>query len=94
VDRARSRTGFAVVGIRLAAKTQVAMAVAEYAILVGFAVTALMLVLRHGPGTFPITASWFKLSGIGGRGSLAAGLLTAVYIYSGWDGTLYVNEES
>jgi amino acid transporter len=83
----------AVVGIRLAARTQVAMAVIEYAILIAFAVAGLVLVLRHAPGTFPISAGWFSPSGIGGKGSLSAGLLTAVYIYSGWEGTLYVNEE-
>ncbi len=77
----------AVAGIRLTARTQVAMAVAEYAILAGFAITGLVLVLRHAPGTFPVTPSWFSLSGIHGHGSLAAGLLIAVYIYSGWDGT-------
>jgi len=83
----------AVAGIRLTARTQVAMAVAEYAILVAFAVAGLALVLRHAPGTFPVTAAWFSLHGIGGHGSLAAGLLIAVYAYSGWDGTVYVNEE-
>ena len=44
---------------------------------------------RHGPGH----RGWFTLSGVGGHGSLAAGLLLAVFIYSGWEGTLYVNEE-
>ncbi len=83
----------AIVGIRLTARTQVAMAAAEYAILAGFAITGLVLVLRHAPGTFPLTARWFSPAGIGGHGSLAAGLLIAVYIFSGWDGTLYVNEE-
>ncbi len=83
----------AVVGIRLTARTQVAMAVAEYAILAGFAIGGLVLVARHAPGTFAITDGWFSLTGIDGHGSLAAGLLTAVYIYSGWEGTLYVNEE-
>ena len=52
-----------------------------------------MLVLSHHPGTFPITRGWFSLTGIGGKGSLAAGLLISVYVYSCWDGTLYVNEE-
>jgi amino acid transporter len=83
----------AVAGIKLTARTQVAMAVVEYAILAGFAVAGLVLVLRHAPGTFPVTAGWFKPRGISGHGSIAAGLLAAVYIYSGWDGTLYVNEE-
>jgi amino acid transporter len=83
----------AVAGIRLTARTQVAMAVAEYAILAGFAIAGLVLVLRHAPGTFHVSPGWLSPYGIGGHGSLAAGLLIAVYIYSGWDGTLYVNEE-
>jgi amino acid transporter len=83
----------AVAGIKLTARTQVAMAVVEYTILIGFAIAGLVLVLRHSPGTFPVSGGWFSLNGIGGHGSIAAGLLTAVYIYSGWDGTLYVNEE-
>ncbi|HUC59963.1 MAG TPA: APC family permease [Streptosporangiaceae bacterium] len=83
----------AVAGIRLTARTQVTMAVAEYAILAGFAIAGLVLVLRHAPGTFHFSAGWLSPYGIAGHGSLAAGLLTAVYIYSGWDGTLYVNEE-
>jgi amino acid transporter len=40
-----------------------------------------------------VTASWFSLHGIGGKGSLAAGFLITVFMYSGWDGTIYVNEE-
>jgi amino acid transporter len=54
----------------------------------------LIAVLHHHPGTFPITKSWFSISGIGGRGSLSLGLLLAVFIFSGWEGTLYVNEET
>jgi len=72
----------AVAGIKLTARTQVAMAVVEYSILAGFAVAGLALVLGHAPGTFPVTTGWFALSGIGGRGSIPAGLLAAVYIYS------------
>jgi amino acid transporter len=83
----------AVAGIRLTARTQVAMAIAEYAILAGVAVAGLYLVLHHAPGTFPVTHPRFTLSGIGGRGRLSAGLLAAVFIYSGWEGTLYVSEE-
>jgi len=83
----------AVVGIRVTARTQVAMAVVEYAILIGFAIVGLAAVLGHRHGTFPVTKGWLSLSGIGGRGSVAAGLVAAVYIFSGWDGTVYVNEE-
>ena len=83
----------AVAGIRLTARTQVAMGVIEYAILVGFSVWGLVVVLGHHPGTFPITKGWFSLSGIGGKGSLAGGLLIAVFMIAGWDATVYVNEE-
>ncbi|HEV3295349.1 MAG TPA: APC family permease [Streptosporangiaceae bacterium] len=83
----------AVVGIRITARTQVGMAAVEYLILVGLAIWGLVAVLSHHPGTFPITKGWFSLSGIGGRGSAVAGFLIAVFVYGGWDGTLYVNEE-
>jgi amino acid transporter len=83
----------AVAGIRLTARTQVGMAAVEYAILIGLAIAGLVLVLGHHHGTFPITRDWFSLTGIGGHGSIAGGLIAAVYIYSGWDGTVYVNEE-
>ena len=83
----------AIVGIRITARTQVGMAIVEYAILIGFAIVGLIAVLSHRHGTFPITKGWFSLSGIGGRGNLAAGFLVAVFVYIGWEGTVYVNEE-
>jgi amino acid transporter len=84
----------AIVGIRITARTQVGMGLIEYVILVGFAVVGLVLVLSHHHGTFPITSGWFAVSGIGGKGSLAAGFLIAVFMYTGWDATVYVNEET
>jgi amino acid transporter len=83
----------AVIGIRITARTQVAMAVFEYIVLIGVSIWGLVYVLGHHAGTYPITSGWFSLSGIGGKGSLAAGLLIAVFMYSGWDATIYVNEE-
>jgi amino acid transporter len=83
----------AVVGIRLTARTQVGMAVIEYSVLIGFSIWALIYVLGHHPGTFPPTKGWLSLSGIDGKGNLAAGLLIAVFMYTGWDATVYVNEE-
>jgi amino acid transporter len=82
-----------VAGIRITARTQVAMAVFEYIVLVGVSIWGLVYVLSHHAGTFPITSGWFSLSGIGGKGDLTAGLLIAVFMYSGWDATIYVNEE-
>jgi amino acid transporter len=83
----------AVVGIKITARTQVSMAVIEYTILLGFAITGFVLVLSHHHGTFPITKGWLSPSGIGGKGSLASGFLIAVFMYTGWDATVYVNEE-
>jgi amino acid transporter len=83
----------AVIGIKLTARTQITMAAIEYVIVIGFSIWGLVAVIGHHHGTFPITSGWFSLSGIGGKGSLAAALLIAVYDYSLWDGTLYVNEE-
>jgi amino acid transporter len=83
----------AVVGIKITARTQVSMAVIEYTILLGFAITGFVLVLSHHHGTFPITRGWLSPAGIGGKGSLASGFLIAVFMYTGWDATVYVNEE-
>jgi len=83
----------AIVGIRFTARAQVAMAAIEYTILIGFAIAGLVAVLSHHHGTFPASRGWLSLSGIGGKGSLTAGILAAVFMFTGWDGTLYVNEE-
>jgi amino acid transporter len=83
----------AVAGIRITARTQVGMAAVEYLILIGISIWGLVAVLGHHPGTFPVTKGWLSLSGIGGRGDAVAGFLIAVFVYGGWDGTLYVNEE-
>jgi len=84
----------AIVGIRITARTQVGMGLIEYVILIGFSIAGLVLVLSHHPGTFPITRGWWSISGIDGKGSLAAGFLIAVFMYTGWDATVYVNEET
>jgi amino acid transporter len=69
------------------------MALVEYLILIGLSIWGLVAVLGHHPGTFPMTRGWWSLSGIDGKGSAVAGFLIAVFVYGGWDGTLYVNEE-
>jgi amino acid transporter len=83
----------AVVGIRITARTQVGIALIEYLILIGLSIWGLIAVINHHPGTLSITSGWFSPSGIGGKGSAVAGFLIAVFVYGGWDGTLYVNEE-
>ncbi len=83
----------AVVGIKITARTQVGMAIIEYGILIGIAAWGLVAVLNHHAGTFAISSGWFKVTGIGGKGSLVGGFLAAVFMFTGWDGTVYVNEE-
>ena len=83
----------AVIGIRPTARTQLGMGGLEYLILIGFAIAGFAFVIGHHPGTFPITKGWFSISGIGGKGEVAAGLLIAVFMFTGWDATVYVNEE-
>src|SRR5580698_7252949 len=83
----------AIVGIRMTARTQVIVGVIEYAILIVFAVWGIIWEVSHHHGTVVISSSWFSLHGVGGKGSLVAGFLIAVFMFTGWDGTLYVNEE-
>ena len=83
----------AVVGIRMTARSQVGIALVEYVILIGFAVAGLFFVLSRHAGTYPITSGWLSPTGVGGRGSMVAGFLAAVFVFGGWDGTVYVNEE-
>jgi amino acid transporter len=84
----------AVVGIRLSARLQIALAVVEYGIVIGLAVAATVFWGGHHAGTYPPSAGWLSLHGIGGKGSLAAGLLFAVFMFVGWDGSANVNEET
>jgi amino acid transporter len=83
----------AVIGIRITARTQIGMAAIEFTILIGFAIAGLVAVLGHHSGTVHVSKGWFSLSGVGGHGSASAGFLVAVFMFTGWDGTLYVNEE-
>jgi amino acid transporter len=85
----------AIVGIKITARTQIGMAAIEYVILVGFAIAGLVFVLGHGHGSYHATSGWLSPSGVGGLGgSPAAGFLIAVFMFTGWDGAIYVNEET
>jgi amino acid transporter len=83
----------AVVGIKITARVQVSMALVEYLILIGLAIAGLVWVLSHHPGSVPFSKGWLSVNGIDGKGDAVAGFLAAVFVYGGWDGTLYVNEE-
>jgi amino acid transporter len=84
----------AVLGIKLTARTQIGMALIEYVILIGFGIAGLVFVIGHSHGSYAITSGWYSPDGIGGHGSAAAGFLIAVFMFTGWDGAIYVNEET
>lgn len=76
----------AVVGIKITARAQVGMASVEYGILIAFAIVGLIALTDHWHGTMHFTTSWLSPSGIGGKGDAVAGLLIAVFVFTGWDG--------
>ena len=86
-------TVISIVGIKISARTQVAIGLIEYLILIVLALLGVAWVLGHHAGAVHISAGWFSLHGIDGHGSLVAAFLITVFMYSGWDGTVYVNEE-
>jgi amino acid transporter len=83
----------AVVGIKITARIQVSMALVEYLILIGLSAAGLVWVLSHHAGTVAFSRGWLSVNGINAKGDAVAGFLTAVFVYGGWDGSLYVNEE-
>ncbi len=85
----------AIIGIKITARTQVGLALVEYLIVIGFSIAGLIYVLghHHVGTTVPITRGWLSPSGIGGKGSAVSGFLIAVFVFGGWDGSMYVNEE-
>ncbi len=87
-------TAIAVLGIRIATRVQIGFAVIEYVVLVGFSIVGLIAIITHSPGTLDLTSGWLSPSGIHGKGSLAVGFLVSVFLFTGWEGAIYVNEES
>lgn len=88
-------TSVAAVGIQLTARFQVTIAVVEYAILVVFSLIAFYAVfIGHWAGTMRPTLAWLHPTGIGGKGSLIAGILIAIYLFTGWDASIHLNEET
>ncbi len=84
----------AALGAKLSARFQWAWAVFEYAALAGFSLAAIILIyFSHLSRAVHMTTSWFTLSGAGGFHSLIAGILIAIFLYSGWDTAAYMGEE-
>jgi amino acid transporter len=88
-------TAVSVIGIQLTARFQIAIAAVEYAILLVFCAIGFWAVfIAHWDGTVRPTTEWLSPSGVGGTGSLVAGALIAVYLFTGWDVAIYLNEET
>ncbi len=82
-------------GIEISAKTQWFLLTAEIVTLALFAVIALFKVYN---GDFPDSVrpslDWLNPFAISSTSALTAGVLTAVFIYWGWDTAVAVNEET
>jgi amino acid transporter len=88
-------TVISVLGIKLTARFQIVIAAIEYIILLVFSAIGIYAVfIAHWPGTVHPTLAWLSPSGVGGKGTLVAGALIAVYLFTGWDVAIYLNEES
>jgi amino acid transporter len=84
----------AYLGIRVTAWFQWLMAAVEYTIITVFAAVCLYQVFSHNPASVAFRWSWFSWHGSGGTTGLVGGILIAVYMYSGWDTSMYVSEET
>jgi amino acid transporter len=80
-------------GIEIAARFQKTLAIFEYLVLFFFVILGLRA-LASGRAASQVNSGWFTLSGAGGAKGFLAGTLIAVFMYSGWDAAIYVNEET
>ena len=84
----------AIRGIRLSARLQVVVALLEYSIVTVFSVWAFIAVfIVHKAGTIHPTTAWLTFHGTG-AGVFGASMIIAVASLSGWDGGIYLNEET
>lgn len=87
-------TAVAALGVALSARFQLAWAIFEYALLIGFAFLAVIFIAHGHSGVVAPDSSWFTVAGAGGFKSLISGVLLAIFLYSGWDTAAYVGEEA
>ena len=79
--------------IELTARLQRALAIFEYLVLSIFVTLGVRALLSHHAAA-QVTPAWFSFWGTGGMKGFLAGTLIAVFMYSGWDAAIYVNEET
>jgi amino acid transporter len=84
----------AIRGIRLSARLQVTVALLEYTIITVFVIWAFIAVfIVHSAGTLHPVVGWLTFHGTG-AGVFGATMIVAVASLSGWDGGIYLNEET
>jgi amino acid transporter len=87
-------TVVAYIGIRITAWTQWVLIAIEYVGIGVLAIWCLVSVFSRNPHSVPFSWSWFSWSSMGGVSGFVAASLIAVYLYSGWDTGILVNEET
>jgi amino acid transporter len=87
-------TVVAYIGIRLTAWTQWILIAIEYTGVGILAIWCLVSVFSHNPHSVPFSWSWFSWHSMGGISGFVAASLIAVYLYSGWDTGILLNEET
>lgn len=86
-------TALAIMGLKVVARFEWIIVVFQYAVLCIVAAAAMMALL-HGTTAVKFSWTWFSWNGLGGMKGLMGGILIACFMYSGWDASIYVNEET
>lgn len=86
-------TALAILGLKLVARFEWAVVVFQYTVLIIVAVAGFSA-LAHGSTAVRFSWTWFSWSGMGEMKGLMGGILIACFMYSGWDASIYVNEET
>ena len=86
-------TALAIAGLKIVARFEWVIVVFQYLVLLIVAVVALAA-LFHGNTAVTFSWDWFSWTGMGGMRGLMGGILIACFMYSGWDASIYVNEET
>jgi amino acid transporter len=88
-------TAIGAIGIQVTARFQLSIALLEYVILLVFSGIAFYAVfVGHWAGTVHPSLAWLHIGGVGGKGSLASAMLISIYLFTGWDASIYINEET
>jgi amino acid transporter len=82
------------IGIEVSAALQRVMLVGEVVMLVLFSGTALVRAYTGAKGSIHPSLSWFNPFDVASASAFTAGILSAIFIYWGWDTAVSVNEET